>query len=322
MKNKLILYFLAALIVTSPAYGQVILTNTTLSSAVTTGSVQVFPLTSATGVTAPSPTNPNLATFLVVDSEVVSVSYVNGTLINVVRGVNGTAGRPHASGAVVFVLPAYLAKQFTNMPVSGACTRGNILALPIITVTAGLATFTDCLGGQYVNSAPTQTTRASFYRLESPTIGAVSNAAAIGINSTVVAAELYCTEIRLPTSKLLTGLAPHIGTTGGTDKWIVALYDSGGNLIANSALAGATVGSGNAWQAEAFTAPYYAVGPGQYYGCVMSNGTTATLDTVTTGKDDNILTFKSGSAGTFGTLPSFTAPTAFASVSGPYQYAY
>jgi len=317
------LNLLIPLVVLASACGlraQTILTNTTLSAAATS-SAQVITVASATGISAPSATDSTKNTYLVVDAELMSVKAVSGTQITVIRGVSGTAGRAHASSAVVLVEPAYLVTNFQT-PKTGGCTRGNELALPIVNVNSSRVTISDCLGGQWVNGDATQTTRATFYRLESPTIGAVSNASAIGTNSTVVAAELYCTEIRLPYSRLLTGLAPHIGTTGGTDKWIVALYDSGGNLIANSAVAGLTVGSANTWQATAFTAPYYAVGPGQYYGCVMSNGTTATLDTVTTGKDDNILTFKSGSAGTFGTLPNFTAPTAFASVSGAYLYVY
>lgn len=324
MNLKKILAFigLALPLAALPAYGQAILINTTLAAAITGGESRVINLTSATGVSAPSFSDNTKTTFLYIDSEAMSVQSVSGTFITVTRGVSGTGSRPHASGALVFVVPAYIATAFTNIPPTGSCTRANIPALPVISVSANLAVVSDCLGGQWVNGDAGQTTRATFYRLEAPTIGAVSNAAAIGTNSTVVAAELYCTEIKLPYSRLLTGLAPHIGTTGGTDKWIVALYDSGGNLIANSAVAGATVGTANTWQATAFTAPYYAVGPGQYYGCMMSNGTTATLDTVTTGKDDNILTFHQSPAGTFGTLANFTAPTTFSSVSGSYLYLY
>lgn len=322
MKKLLVSLFL--MVLASFASAQTILTNTTLSQAVTSTSARLFVLASATGVTAAIPTDNTKNTYLVVDSEIVNVTGVAGTNITVTRGVNGTSARTHASGALVFVLPAYIATSYTNVAPTGSCTRGNLLALPVITVqaSAGVAVLSDCIGGQWVNGDAGQTTRATFYRLEAPTIGAVSNASAIGTNSTSVAAELYCTEIRLPYSRLLTGLAPHIGTTGGTDKWIVALYDSTGALIANSAVAGLTVGSANTWQATAFTSPYYAVGPAQYFGCLQSNGTTATIDTVTTGKDDNILTFHQSPAGTFGTLTNFTAPTTFNSVSGPYLYAY
>lgn len=340
MKNlKMFPLFLLVCAFASALHAQTLLITTTLSSAtgntassaLTTGNLGVIAVASATGITAPTANTGNVAglatsnasTYLFVDRELMQVEAVSGTTITVIRGIGATAASSHASGALVFVIPAAYTYGGNTRPgyvQGGSCTRANEIYLPRIEFASGV--ISDCLGGQWVNGDALQTTRGSFYRLEAPTIGAVSNASAIGTNSTAVAAELYCTEVRLPYSRLLTGFAPHIGTTGGTDKWIVALYDAGGNLLANSAVAGATVGSGNAWQATAFTAPFYAVGPAQYFACLMSNGTTATIDTVTTGKDDNILTFKSGSAGTFGTLPNFTAPTAFASVSGPYGYVY
>lgn len=336
--KKLSLYLLVCACA-SALHAQTLLTTTTLSaaagntssSALTTGNLGVIAVASATGISAPTANTGNIAglatsnaaTYLFVDGELMQVVSVSGTSIYVIRGVGPTAASSHASGALVFIVPAGYAgggsPRQAQIP-KGSCTRTNELYLPHIDFLSG--TVSDCLGGQWVNGDSAQTTRGTFYRLEAPTIGAISNAAAIGTNSTSVAAELYCTEVRLPYSRLLTGFAPHIGTTGGTDKWIVALYDSGGNLLANSAVAGATVGTANTWQATAFTSTYYAVGPAQYFACLMSNGTTATIDTVTTGKDDNILTFKSASAGTFGTLLNFTAPTAFASVSGAYGYIY
>lgn len=309
-----------ALFVGLPAYGQTILTNTTLSAAALS-SDRILTLTSATGITAPSPTNGNLATFLVVDAEFVSVSAVSGTQISVVRGVNGTSAHPHASSAVVFVVPAYLAKRFTNIPPTGSCTRGNELALPVISVTAGLATLSDCLGGQWINGDSGQTTRAINYRTLSPNTGAQASTSVFGTNSTTVQYTTYCTELDMPYSKLLTGLGVHIGTTGGTDKWIVGLYDSGGTLIANSATAGATVGTAYAYQSEAFTSLYYVVGPAQYFACVITNGTTATLDTVTTAKGDYVLA-KSYTGTSFVLPATITVPTTFTTVSGPYAFAY
>jgi hypothetical protein len=321
MKKTLISLFLV--LCAGFASAQTILLNTTLSASATS-SQKVITLTSASGVTAPSPTNNQLNTYLLVDAELMSVQTVSGTQITVTRGIGGTAGRGHASGALVFVEPAYLTTGFQNqVPKTGACTRGNELALPIIGVTAGRAFISDCLNGQWVSGDATQTTRATNYRLPQPIIGNVAYTSALGTSTATTAAELYCTEIDLPYSKLITGVAAHIGATGGTDKWIVALYDAGGNLIANSATAGATVGgTGYAFNAEALTAPYYLVGPAQYFGCVQSNGTTATLDLITTGTNDLLLTYKSASAGTFGTLPNFTAPTSFGTLKGPYLYLY
>lgn len=318
MKTFRLLFLSLAAVVASAASAQTILNNTTLSGAVTNDATQYISLTSATGVQAPNPLNPGSYTYLYVDREAMAVNAVSGTTITVQRGAEGTTAKPHASGALVFVVPANLTIAWGWLP-QGSCTRTNELALPRIHFVSG--TISDCQGGQWLNGDSTQTTRPVFYRYQSPNTGAQTSGAAFGTNSTLTANSTYCTEIDLPESKLLTGLAPHIGTTGGTDKWIVGLYDFGGNLLAQSAAAGATVGSGNAWQAQAFTVPFYAVGPAQYFGCFITNGTTATADLVTTAKGDNILT-KVTTGSSFVLPTSFTVPTSFNNVNGPYLYTY
>jgi hypothetical protein len=55
---------------------------------------------------------------------------------------------------------------------------------------------------------------------------------------------------------------------------------------------------------------------------MMSNGTGDYVDLLKTGYQDNILTYKSAAAGTFGTLPSFTPPTSFTTLNGAYLYLY
>jgi hypothetical protein len=322
LKTSLILSVL--FLMASMSFGQTILTNTTLSAAVKTSNATAIPLTSVSGITA------NSTVIFVADGlgEAMFVNSVNtsANTVGVTRGYQSLGNaRPHASGALVFIAPmsgGYVSAVNTVAP-SGSCTRTSLAYLPIISV--GLkgtsAVISDCIGGVWVagNVAPQRNTP---YRIPSPYPGSVNNGAALGTSTATTAAELYCTELDLPTSKLLTGLAPHIGATGTGDKWIVGLYDSTGNLLANSALAGTTVGAAYAWQAEAFTSAYYAVGPAQYYGCVMSNGTTATLDLVKTAYADYVLTYKSASAGTFGTMPNFTAPTGFTTVNGSWLYAY
>lgn len=303
-------------------------TGSTASSALTTGNLSAIAVVSATGISAPTantgniagPATSNASTYLYVDRELMQVVSVSGTAITVIRGVAGTSAASHASGALVFVVPAVANFGGSSLPPQGSATRTNEAYLPHIQFSTGIVS--DVLGGQWVNGDDTQTTRAGFFKLLSPQIGAVTYAAAMGTSTATTAAELYCTEIDVPYNKLLTGLAPHVGATGGTDKWIAALYDSGGNPLAWSALAGTTAGTTQTWQQLAFTTTYFAVGPAQYYGCIMSNGTTATLDLITTGKSDFVLTFKSGSAGTFGTLPTFTAPTGFTTLNGAYLYAY
>lgn len=333
--------FLLVCAFASALSAQTLLTTTTLASAagntvstaLTTGNLSVVNLAAVTGISAPAPNTGNIAvlstsggaTYLYVDRELMQVVSISGTSVTVIRGVGSTAAASHASGALVFVVPAAAAASWpapignTDWGPQGSCTRTNELYLPRIAFTSG--NISDCLGGQWMQGDSSQTTRPVWFRDYSPSPGAQASSAVFGTNSTLTANSTYCTEIDIGSSKLLTGLAPHVGTTGGTDKWTVGLYDQGGNLVANSAAAGATVGSAYSWQATAFTSPYYAVGPAQYYGCFITNGTTATADLVTTSKGDYVLT--ATKTGTGFTLPtSFTVPTGFTNVSGAYLYAY
>lgn len=313
--------FLAlALIV--PASAQKILTNTTLASAVTTGNARIINLTSATGVSAPNPSTPSSYTFLFVDRELMDVEAVNGTQVTVIRGAESTQGTPHLSGAVVFVVPAYLATnvgggaQGTGPAVpAGSCTRANELVLPRIQFASG--TISDCLNGQWINGDASQTTRVHSKVMYAPNPGGTIYTSLNTNGTTLVAGTFYCTEIQLPYSKLATGLAVLNGTTATTDNHLVALYDAGMNLLANSAVAGVTASGASAYQQISFTTPYYMVGPGQYFGCVQSNGTTATIRMLVTSVQDQYLT--TSKTGVFGTIPAtITAPTTFTTAVGPY----
>jgi hypothetical protein len=117
----------------------------------------------------------------------------------------------------------------------------------------------------------------------------------------------------------LTGIIFSIGTTGGTDKWIGALYSASGVLIASSPTAGITVGSANTKQKFAFNTPVAVTGPGSYFIALQSNGTIAkplTMNNATEG-------FITGSTtGTFGTLPTLTPGSTYAPAIGPYASTY
>jgi hypothetical protein len=167
MKKTLITLLSAVLFLVAPVAAQTILTNTTLSAAVSSSSAKTLNLTSATGVNAPSGSDFTKQTFLYVDREMVNVQSVSGTIVNVVRGVGGTFAAPHASGAVVFVIPAYLSTSFGFIP-QGSCTRANELALPRIHAASGI--ISDCLGGQWVNGDALQSSRTlnSLYRFPDP----------------------------------------------------------------------------------------------------------------------------------------------------------
>lgn len=318
--KKLIAWIILGLAGSVSSYAQAILVNTTLSSAVTDSAVRTLSLASATGVTAANASNPNLATFLFVDNEWLSVSNVQGTLITVVRGVNGTASRSHASGATVFVVPAYLAIRQVAPAPAGSCVRANEISLPRISSTPNTAIISDCVGGQWVNGDGTTFPQPNGLRLPDP--GGVALSTLNSVGTATVATSINCSEIDLPASQVLTGLGVLNGTTVGTDNHWVLLYDATGNLLANSAAAGALAATASVYQKFNFTAKYFAPGPAKYFGCVGSNGTTATVRMTVTGINDNILA-GAVTGQVFGTAAAtITVPTTFTNATGPYLLAY
>ncbi len=131
--------------------------------------------------------------------------------------------------------------------------------------------------------------------------------------------DVYWCQTFIPCNTTITGVNYLIGSVGGTDKVIVALYSSTGVLLANSALAGVTTGTAANFQAVPFTAPYAAVGPAVYYVAVQMNGTTAKWRSHTAPG----LTFVTGTvAGTFGTLAAITPGTTYTANKGPIACTY
>ncbi len=301
------------------SFAQVQMVPITLSSAVSSTSATSVVLSAITGLNSNSYSIAAGSSYLWVDGEYMSVnSIAGGTTVNVTRGYGGTRAFTHASGAYVFVGPAnFFGTQKPGLLTNGSCTRSNFPALPrpnIATQTIG-----DCVGGVWVNGDSSSV--ASQFQIASPQPGAVAYTSINTTGTTLSATTQYCTEMVIPYNKVLTGLGVLNGTTVGTDAHIVALYDSSGNLLANSALAGTTAASASAYQSIAFTKLYYAVGPARYYGCLQTNGTTATVRMTLTGINDTQLT-KGQTGVTFGTLPTLTVPTSFATAVGPYFIAY
>lgn len=137
-------------------------------------------------------------------------------------------------------------------------------------------------------------------------------------DKTTVAGTRYYRSTTIGSQKTLTGVSVLVGSTGGTDKWIVELHDSAGNLVATSATAGTTAGAAGQWQQIAFTAPV-TVASGTYYIAVQSNGTTAALAVL----DSPVSNLTTGSAtGTFGTSASITPPTTYTANLGPAALVY
>lgn len=325
MKNtmkKFSLILAGLLLCASSAFGQTILTMTTLSSAVADGAAQRIVVASATGINAPSATDPTKATFLFVDRELMDVEAVSGTNVTVIRGSGSTAGRSHASSALVFVIPAGLV-TFSGSPYgsppavpAGSCVRANETYLPRIQFISGLVS--DCIGGQWVTGDALTTQRLLFSGARFPEPGGTA-LTALETSGTAAAAstEIYCSEIDLPFSALLTGIAPLNGTTVGTNKHFAILYDSTGNVLQTTAIAGTTTAGASTYQKMNFLTKYYAVGPARYFACDGLNGTTDTIRHAITAVNDNIL----GGTVTgqvFGTAAAITVPSTFTTAKAPY----
>jgi len=144
--------------------------------------------------------------------------------------------------------------------------------------------------------------------------------ASAGTNTTMVSGTLYRSEIFVPFLATWTGIGILNGATVGTNNGLVALYDSNGVLITNSAVAGAVTAGANAFQNRAFLNTV-TLTPGRYFIAYQANGTTDTIRTHAAANGGNQMT--SSATGTFGTVPaSFTAPTTFTADVGPIGWLY
>jgi len=144
--------------------------------------------------------------------------------------------------------------------------------------------------------------------------------ASLGTSAVHVAGTWYRAEIQVPHVAQWTGISVLNGATDGTDKLMVALYDTNGVLITNSAVAGATSSGANAFQDFALLQSPI-LQPGRYFIAVQCNGTTATTRRQAAANGGNTMT--QSATGTFGTVPaSFTPPTTFTADVGPIARLY
>ncbi|MES2136123.1 MAG: hypothetical protein V4502_03560 [Pseudomonadota bacterium] len=323
MKKLFVILPLAVfLLEPQPIHAQTIITPTTLSAAVTTSSTRTVVVASATCAAC---TGAVLAAGaeIYVDREAMVVTAVSATTLTVQRGASGTAAGTHASGALVFMgAPnAFAQNPRVSAPSNGSCTRANELYLPLINVSTAL--IYDCLGGQWVKSGvESGGVTQNRFRIESSPSGGTAYTS-LNTNGTAVGATtLYCTEVWLPQNKNLTGIAVLNGTTVTGNARYVILYDSAGNALANSALAGAASVTASIYESFAFTAKFFAVGPAQYFACLQDNAVgSTTVRMVVTGTQDNLLT-KGQTSAVFGTIAALVVPTTFTTAVGPYVYLY
>jgi hypothetical protein len=145
----------------------------------------------------------------------------------------------------------------------------------------------------------------------------VTNASSVTGSATVV----YLTQLSIPYNMTLTGAAVLNAATVGTNKWILALFNSSGTPIANTALAGTTTSGASAFQPIAFTSTVAVTGPGTYWVGLYVNGTTDTYYSIPTlGQSEGLA--GSVSSQTFGTVASVTLPTTFTAGVAPVVYVY
>jgi len=319
-KTICIVLLVAALSLVSLAQVQMI--PTTFASAVTSTSTTTVVLTAVTGLNSNSYSVVAGSSYLWSDGEFMAVNAVNGTTLKVTRGYGNSKPYLHNSGTSVFVGPAsfFYSHPPGTVPNGGGCTRSTLISVPHINVNTG--DIYDCLGNQWVqglynvNSAsaiPLPATGAVVYT----GVGTGSAGTAVTPNTS-----MFCSEINLPYSKLLTGMAVLNGGTASVDKWIYVLYDDQGNALANTAVAGTTATGTNVYQKIAFTSPFYAVGPNQYFGCLQGNAAgSSTVTMVKTGMQDTLMAGAVTSQ-VFGTIKTITVPASFTTAVGPYWELY
>lgn len=133
-----------------------------------------------------------------------------------------------------------------------------------------------------------------------------------GNNTTPVATETYFAELLVTHTCLVRGIAVKNGSAAATDKYVVALLDAAGTVLANSDTAGTVASGTSAYQAISFTNPIQLT-PGTYYVALQANGTTTRFATHSLGK------FGAGKqTGTvFGTLTALVPPVTFTTNLGP-----
>jgi len=136
-------------------------------------------------------------------------------------------------------------------------------------------------------------------------------AATSGTDTACTNGTAYVGLVFTPRGCTITGIQYLVGSVGGTNSVIVSLHALDGSLLANSALAGTTVGTAAQAQQVAFTATYVLTGPAYLWLALTFNGTTAKFRSVPAHCQVGSGVIGNGVTQTFGTAAAFTAPTTF-----------
>lgn len=141
MRTKHLILFLAVLLLAPiVAHAQVTTFQTSVASAITSLTQRQFSVasvgTSALGINAPNiaaaATGGAPSTQIYIDTELMDVEAVQGTVVTVRRGAGGTRSQTHAVGAPVYAGQPNVV--FFVYPFWGSCTASQQISLPIIDV--------------------------------------------------------------------------------------------------------------------------------------------------------------------------------------------
>src|SRR3990167_8973561 len=226
-----------------------------------------------------------------------------------------------------FVVDSSTGSQAAGLKVTGAATGGTVALAAIDSGAAANVTInakgTGTIGiGSVSTGAVTitpATTVTGALTLTAGIVGGIprnagtwcNNTATAGTDTACTNGTAYVGSVFLGANATITGIQFLVGSVGGTDSVVASLHDSAGTLLANSALAGAVVGTAAQVQQVALTATYAAKGPAWYFVALTFNGATAKFRSVPAYCNAGSGVVGNGVAQTFGTAATFTAPTTF-----------
>lgn len=194
----------------------------------------------------------------------------------------------------------------SQVPKITVTTAGNTTVAGTLTATGATS-----LNGGVASGTATRTRWAAWIP------GATSQATSATPSATV----LYLTQIWIPHNATLTGVGVLNAATVGTNKYVVALFNSSGVPVANSSTAGVLTSGASAFQQVPFTATYSAVGPRTYWIGIYMNGTTDRYFAIPTlGQSMGLAGSVSGQ--TFGSVTTVVLPTTFTADIAPVAYVY
>ncbi len=321
---KKILLSLLFVLCAVPLMAQTQAPRTTLGAAIADGQTDLVTLASSTSVVIAN--GQVINTMLIVDYEAMQVRDLvsnsgcsTNCVYRVTRGYR-SARLPHRNSAFVWVVaPNHVYDNFLR----GQCNPQAVDFPRFVIAAPGNGSsnevrYESCTQDQISNSTSVgvwkeQTAIGESIPLIQVCTVPVGNVAyaSLGTATTTVAGSSYVTDVFVPFTQSFTGVKM-LALTAGTDKWIGAVWDSTGNLLANSAVAGISTASSGTFQTLAFTASYVLTGPARYFIGIQSNGTSDTTSRITANTfPDHIQ--QVGAGVTFGTLLNITPPTTLGS---------